>query len=113
VLSIVSDADRELSAQLDDVKLRGAVLSVVVTLRLGQNKSESDHFEVKADKSHVMDYATGQTYPVITIDGFSSGHLKVGEVKTLRVTFKAPKEARTVGITLSGLGSFDDVPLAP
>ena len=53
------------------VKLRGAVLSVVMSLHLKEGKAESDAIEVKTEKSHVMDYATGQTYPVITIDGFS------------------------------------------
>lgn len=112
-LRVPSDVDPALTLQLDDVRLRGATLSVVITLRLERDKPESEAFEVRSDKSHVMDYATGQTYPVITIDGFSSGRIKRGEVKTLRMTFKAPKEAKTIGVVLSGVGAFDDVALAP
>ena len=110
---IRADVDRALLVQLDDVKLRGAVISVVVSLTLDKGKAESEPFELNRDKSHVMDYATGEIYPIITLDGFTSGRLKAGDVKTLRVTFRAPKDAKTVGISLSGFGSFDDVSLAP
>jgi len=34
------------------------------------------------------------------------------DVKTVRATFKAPpKGVKTVGITISGIGTFDDVDL--
>jgi len=111
--TVTSDADGNLMVKLDDVKLRGAVLSVVMSLHLKEGKAESDDIEVKAEKSHVMDYTTGQTYPVITVDGFSSGRLKSGEARTLRVTFKAPKGAETVGIVISGVATFDDVKVLP
>lgn len=110
---VASDADGNLMVRLDDVKLRGAVLSVVMSLHLKEGKAESEAIEVKAEKSHVMDYATGQTYPVITVDGFSSGRLKSGEAKTLRMTFKAPKGAENVGIVVSGVATFDDVKVQP
>ena len=113
VPTVTSDADGNLLVKLDDVKLRGAVLSVVISLHLKEGKAESDAIEVKTEKSHVMDYATGQTYPVITIDGFSTGRLKSGEAKTLRVTFKAPKGAETIGIVVSGVATFDDVKIVP
>ena len=87
------------------------MLSVVVSLTLEGSKAQSEKIELVTAKSHVLDYATGQTYPVITADGFTAGQLKSGEVKTLRVTFRAPKDAKAVGITLSGVGSFDDVKL--
>ena len=110
---IRSDSDQNLVARLTDATVRGAVLTVVVTLTLEGSKAQSEKIELAAAKSLVMDYATGQTYAVLNADGFTSGQLKAGEVKTLRVTFKAPKDAKTVGITLSGLGTFDDVKLGP
>ncbi len=109
--TVRSDFDNDLVARLTDVTLRGAVLSVVVSLTLEGSKAQSEKIELVTAKSHVLDYATGQTYPVITADGFTAGQLKSGEVKTLRVTFRAPKDAKAVGITLSGVGSFDDVKL--
>ncbi len=110
---IRSDADQNLVARLTDATVRGAVFTVVVTLTLEGGKAQSEKIELVAGKSLVLDYATGQTYAVINADGFTSGQLKAGEVKTLRVTFKAPKDAKTVGITLSGVGTFDDVKLGP
>lgn len=111
--TVRSDFDNDLVARLTDVTLRGAVLSVVVSLTLEGSKAQSEKIELVTAKSHVLDYATGQTYPVITADGFTAGQLKSGEVKTLRVTFRAPKDAKAVGINLSGVGSFDDVKLGP
>jgi hypothetical protein len=96
-------------ARLTDVTLRGVVLSVVVSLSLDGGKAQSEKLELVAGKSHVLDYSTGDTYPVINAEGFTSGQLKAGEVKILRLIFRAPKDAKTVGINLSGVGSFDDV----
>ena len=109
--AIRSDLDHDLVAHLTDVTLRGAVLSVVVSLTLESSKPQSERIELATAKSYVLDYGTGQTYPLITADGFTAGQLKPGEVKTLRVTFRAPKDAKSAGITLSGVGSFDDVKL--
>lgn len=108
---IKADGDRDLLVQLDDVKLRGAVLSVVVSLTMSKAKPESEPIEVNQSKTHVMDYATGQTYPIISVEGFAAGRIKAGEVKTLRLMFRAPKDAATIGINLSGVGAFDDVKL--
>jgi len=111
--TIRTDVDHDLVARLTDVTLRGVVLSVVVSLALEGSKSQSEKLELVTGKSHVLDYNTGETYPVISADGFTSGQLKSGEVKTLRLTFKAPKDAKSVGINLSGVGNFDDVKLGP
>ncbi len=107
--SIRTDLDKDLIADLNEAKLRGSVLSVVISLRLVGDKQESDQVTVVQQKSSVLDYDTGEIYPVIELDGFTSGRLKTGEVKTLRATFKAPKGGRKVGIRLSGIGTFDDV----
>lgn len=109
--TIRADIDNNLVARLTDVTLRGVVLNVVVSLTLEGSRAQSEKLELVTAKSHVLDYNTGQTYPVITADGFTSGQLKPGEVKTFRVTFKAPKDVKAVGINLSGLGSFEDVKL--
>ena len=108
---IRADVDSDLVARLTDVTLRGVVLSVVVVLTHEGSKAQSEKIELAAAKSHVLDYNTGQTYPAITADGFTSGQLKPGETKTLRVTFKAPRDVKLVGINLSGVGSFEDVKL--
>lgn len=110
--SIRADLDKQVVADLNEVRVRGAVLSVVVTLRLAGQKNESEHLAVQSAKSVIMNYDSGETFPVVSVDGFVGGRLKPGEPKTVRVTFKAPKGAKMVGITLSGIGTFDDVPLS-
>ncbi len=50
---------------------------------------------------------------MISADGLTSGQLRPGEVKTLRANFKIPKGAKKIGITLSGIGTFDDVEIGP
>jgi hypothetical protein len=90
--------------------VRGATVSVVVSLRATGTK-ESDFLSLNQGKSGILNYDTGETAGIVNADGMVSGRLKPGEVKTLRATFKVPKGAKTVGITLSGIGTFDDVPL--
>jgi hypothetical protein len=111
IQSIKSEGDPDLVAHLNEVKRRGAVLTVVVTLTVTGNKKESEYFSISQGYSKVMDYETAETYDLIKMDGFTAGRLKPGEVKTFQTTFKAPKEAKKVGITFSGLGTFDDVVL--
>ena len=61
-----------------------------------------------------MNYDTGEKSAMIDMDGFTSGTIHQGDVKTLRATFKAPpKGTKSIGITISGIGTFDDVDLAP
>ncbi len=109
IQTIRADLDKELVADLNEVKLRGSIVSVVVTLRFVGNRKESEFLSVQQGKSGVLNYDSGESSPAINLDGFHSGRMKPGEVKTLRATFKAPKGAKKVGITLSGLGTFDDV----
>jgi curli biogenesis system outer membrane secretion channel CsgG len=108
--SIRTDLDKAVVADLNEVKVRGATVSVVVSLRATGNK-ESDFLSLNQGKSGILNYDTGETAGIVNADGMVSGRLKPGEVKTLRATFKVPKGAKTVGITLSGIGTFDDVPL--
>ena len=111
IQTIHTDFDKDLVAHLSEVKRRGVVLSVTITLTLEGSKKESETVTVSKDKSAVMDYDTGQTYPLITMDGFEGGRVQSGEVKTLHTTFKGPKDSKSVGITVSGIGTFEDVKL--
>jgi hypothetical protein len=108
--SVRTDLDKQVVADLNEVTRRGVVLSVVVTLR-GVGSGSHPHLILSKEKSHVLNYDTGETTPMINADGFSYGQVNQGDVKTLRATFKVPKDAKKVGITLSGFGTFDDVTL--
>lgn len=115
--SIQADFDKNVTASLKEVVARGAVLSVAVSLTFqgGKDKKESESLSTSetGKYTHVLDYETGTEYPIKKIDGFSSGRLHQGqEEKTLRATFEAPpKNVKTIGITIYGVGTFDDVKL--
>jgi curli biogenesis system outer membrane secretion channel CsgG len=109
--SIRTDLDKQVVADLNEVKVRGQVLTVVITLR-GVGGGNHPTLGVHKDRSSVMNYDTGAKSAMIDVDGFTSGTIHQGDVKTLRATFKAPpKGTKTVGITISGIGTFDDVEL--
>ncbi len=109
IQTVRADLDQDLVADLNEVKLRGSIVSVVVTLRFMGNRKESEHLLVNQAKSGVLNYDSGERSPALNLDGFYDGRIKPGEVKTLRATFKAPQGAKKVGINLSGLGTFEDV----
>jgi curli biogenesis system outer membrane secretion channel CsgG len=110
--SVRADLDRDVVIDLNEVKGRGAILSVVVTLRYTGGKKESEFLSLHREKSAIMNYDTGESAELVNADGFTSGRLRPGDPKLLRLTYKAPKGAKTVGITLSGIATFDDVQLA-
>ncbi len=121
--SIQADFDNTVRATLKEIVVRGAVLSVVVSLsfegggkdKRGKDIQESQWLSTSLDSAHthLLHYETGTTYSIKKFDGFYSGRLHVGqEEKTLRATFEAPpKSVKTVGITIAGVGTFDDVRL--
>jgi hypothetical protein len=121
--SIQCDFDQNVRCTLTSLVVRGAVLSAEVSLsfggggkdKKGKEKNESEYLGSSLDGqyTYVLDYETGTTYSIKKIDGFAGGRLKAGqEVKTLRATFDAPpKNVKTVGITIYGIGTFDDVKL--
>jgi len=111
IQSIKSDVDPDLVAHLNEVKRRGAVLTVTVTLTMNGSKKQSEFFSIDKGKSHVMDYDTAKQYELVNLDGFTSSRLHPGDVKTFQATFKAPQNSKSVAITFSGLGTFDDVEL--
>ena len=111
IQTIKADHDKQLLVDLNEVKVRGAVLTVVVTLRAVGNK-QSQWVLVNENKSGILSYDTGETAAMIKVDGFNNGPVPAGDPKTIRGTFKVPKGAKKVAITLAGLGTFDDVDLA-
>ncbi|MGH7322878.1 MAG: CsgG/HfaB family protein [Candidatus Rokuibacteriota bacterium] len=110
--SIRTDLDKNVIADLNEVRVRGAIVSVVVSLR-SVGRTASQYLTLRRDKSAILNYDTGDTAEMISADGLTAGQLQPGEVKTLRANFKVPKGAKKVGITLSGIGTFDDVEIGP
>jgi curli biogenesis system outer membrane secretion channel CsgG/azurin len=111
IQTIKADQDKTLLADLNEVKVRGATLSVVVTLRHTGSKP-SAWVLLNENKSGVMNYDTGETAGTIKLDDQVNTALKPGEIRTVRAVFKVPKGAKKVAITLGGVGTFDDVELA-
>jgi hypothetical protein len=111
IQTIKADHDKQLLIDLNEVKVRGAVLTVVVTLRAVGDK-QSQWVLVNENKSGILSYDTGETAAMIKVDGFNNGPVPANDPKTIRGTFKVPKGAKKVAITLAGLGTFDDVELA-
>jgi curli biogenesis system outer membrane secretion channel CsgG len=110
---IRADLDQQVVAELNEVRVRGSVMSVVLSLRTTGQK-ESEFLTLNQGRSNVLNYDSGESLPMTGADGFLSGRLQPGEVKTLRANFKAPpKGVKAVGITISGVGTFDDVEMAP
>jgi azurin len=110
IQTIKADQDKTLLADLNEAKVRGATLSVVVTLRHTGSKP-SAWVLLNDKKSGVMSYDTGETAETIKLDDQVNSALKPGEVRTVRAVFKVPKGAKKVAITLGGVGTFDDVEL--
>jgi curli biogenesis system outer membrane secretion channel CsgG len=110
IQTIKADQDKTLLADLNEAKVRGATLSVVVTLRHTGSKP-SAWVLLNEKKSGVMNYDTGETTETIKLDDQVNSALKPGEVRTVRAVFKVPKGAKKVAITLNGVGTFDDVEL--
>ena len=110
IQTIKADQDKTLLADLNEARVRGATLSVVVTLRHTGSKP-SAWVLVNDTKSGVMSYDTGETAGTIKVDDIVNSALKPGEVRTVRLVFKVPKGAKKVAITLGGVGTFDDVDL--
>jgi hypothetical protein len=59
----------------------------------------------------VLNYDDGETASMIKVDGFNNGPVPPGDPKIIRATFRVPKGAKRVAITLAGVGTFDDVDL--
>jgi curli biogenesis system outer membrane secretion channel CsgG len=112
IKSIRTDLDKQVIADLNEVKVRGAVMTVIVTLRYIGKDKESSHVILNTAKSGVLNYDTGETAALVSADGHTGGRVLPGGAQTVRANFKVPKGAKKVAITLSGIGTFDDVDLA-
>jgi hypothetical protein len=108
IQTIKADHDQQLLVDLNEVKVRGAVLSVVASLRAVGGKP-SQWVLVNENKSSVLNYDDGETASMIKVDGFNNGPVPPGDPKIIRATFRVPKGAKRVAITLAGVGTFDDV----
>ena len=89
IQTIRADHDQQLLVDLNEVKVRGAVLSVVVSLRAVGSKP-SQWVTVNENKSSVLNYDNGETAAVIKVDGFNNGPVPPGDPKIIRATFKVP-----------------------
>jgi curli biogenesis system outer membrane secretion channel CsgG len=108
--TIKADHDKQLLVDLNEVKVRGVIMTVVVTLRAVGPKP-SQWVLVNESRSGILSYDTGETAAMIKVDGFNNNVVPPGDPKTIRGTFRVPKGAKKVAITLAGLGTFDDVDL--
>jgi hypothetical protein len=107
--------DKTVVAQLNEVKVRGAVLQAVVSLMFegkadaAQGSKNEGSFVVYSSSSYVLDYSTNKKYGATGADGDTNGHIRTGETKRVQITFPVPPGARKVGIYVDRIGTFDDV----
>jgi hypothetical protein len=111
--SMKSARDKDVVIQLNEVKVRGSVLQVVVSgiyqgkVEAAAGTKQSGHFAVS--NGSVLDYNTNKKYQSTSVDGDDCCAVGPGEVKRVQITFPAPPGAKKVGISIGGLGTFDDV----
>ena len=111
--SIRSAKDKDVVIQLNEVKVRGSVLQVVVSgiyqgkVEAAAGTKQSGHFAVS--NGSVLDYNTNKKYQSTSVDGDDCCAVGPGEIKRVHLTFPAPPGAKKIGISIGGLGTFDDV----
>jgi hypothetical protein len=111
--SMRSARDKDVVVQLNEVKVRGSVLQVVVSgvyqgkVEAAAGTKQSGHFAVSSGS--VLDYNTNKKYESTGVDGDSCCSVGPGDIKRVQITFPAPPGAKKVGISIGGLGTFDDV----
>ena len=106
--SIAADKNPKLTAELTEVRKRGAVVSVVVTVR--NTGGTHERLEYQQEGTHLLDYAEGKKYELVSgIQGNRSTMLGPNEQTIIRATFKAPPQAQSVAVVIEELGTFDDV----
>jgi hypothetical protein len=115
--SIRGVTDKDVVAQLNEVKLRGSVLQVVVTFVYqgpqGAAQGEKNQGSYVVHGGHILDYGSGKKYGSTSVDGDNCCSVKAGETKRVQITFPAPPGAKKVGIYVNQIGTFDDVAIAP
>ena len=106
--SIAADKNPKLTAELTEVRKRGAVVSVVVTVR--NTGGTNERLEYQQQGTHLLDYAEWKKYELVSgIQGNRSTMLGPNEQTIIRATFKAPPQAQSVAVVIEELGTFDDV----
>ena len=111
--SIRSAKDKDVVIQLNEVKVRGSVLQIVVSgiyqgkVEAAAGTKQSGHFGVH--EGFVLDYNTNKKYHSTSVDGDTCCDVGPGQTKRVQFTFPAPPGAKKVGISIGGLGTFDDV----
>lgn len=111
--SMRSAKDKDVVIQLNEVKVRGSVLQVVVSgiyqgkVEAAAGTKQSGHFAVS--NGSVLDYNTNKKYQSTSVDGDDCCAVGPGEIKRVQLTFPAPPGAKKIGISIGGLGTFDDV----
>lgn len=111
--SIRSAKDKDVVIQLNEVKVRGSVLQVVVSgiyqgkVEAAAGTKQSGHFAMS--HGSVLDYNTNKKYASTGVDGDTCCSVGPGDIKRVQITFPAPPGAKKVGISIGDLGTFDDV----
>ena len=109
--------DKDVIVQLNEVKIRGSVLQVVVsfmykgTAEAAQGAKNHGSYHVFSSGNYVLDYNTNKKYENTGADGDTAGNVGPGESRRVQITFPAPPGAKKVGISVYGIGTFDDVTL--
>jgi len=111
--SIRSVVDKDVVAQLNEVKVRGSVLQVVVSV-VFQGKSDvaqgtKDRGSYHINGGYILDYSTNKKYQATATDGDSCCDVGFGQTKRVQITYPAPPGAKKVGIYVYQIGTFDDV----
>ncbi len=113
--SIQSVRDKTVVAQLNEVKVRGAVLQSVVSfmykgkVEAAEGVKNQGDFNVHGPSSYVLDYNTNKKYYGTAADGDTCCSVGPGETKRVQLTFPTPPGAKKVGIYVHQIGTFDDV----
>ena len=108
--SIATDKNPKLTAELTEVRKRGAVVSVVITVR--NNGSSKERLDYQQSGTHLLDYSDGKKYDLVSgIQGKRSANLGPNEQVVIRAMFKAPPKSDTVAVVIDEIGTFEDVSL--
>lgn len=105
--AIMTEKNPKLMAELTEAKRRGAVVSITVTVR--NNTTTQQQFEFGETGTYLLNYDDGAKLPLISIQGKGKSDLGPNEQSVIRVHFKAPPQAQTVGVVIEDIGTFDDV----
>jgi curli biogenesis system outer membrane secretion channel CsgG len=108
--TIATDKNPKLVAELTEVRKRGAVVSVVITVR--NNGTTKERLDYQQAGTHLLDYSDGKKYDLVSgIHGRRSATLGPNEQVVIRAMFKAPPNSEAVAVVVDEIGTFEDVSL--